>query len=106
MKVSELKDLLRKRGLGVSGVKSVLIERLTSSKTEPSSTVDEQSMPQPKAKRARKKIESEAIPQAASVAVDCLPRTRELQLQSKHKDTNTNLFVIGVDEAGRGPLAG
>ena len=108
MKVSELKDLLRDRGLGVSGVKSVLIERLTSSSTyEPSSTADEQSMPQPKAKRARKKSGVElTTPQAASVAVDCLPRTRELQLQSKHKDTNTKLFVIGVDEAGRGPLAG
>lgn len=109
MKVSELKDLLRERGLGVSGVKSILIERLTSSSStyEPSSTTDEQSMPQPKAKRARKKSVVElTTPQAASVAVDCLPRTRELQLQSKHKDTNTKLFVIGVDEAGRGPLAG
>jgi hypothetical protein len=38
----------------------------------------------------------------ASEAVDCLPRTRELQLTSK----NASLFVVGVDEAGRGPLAG
>ena len=109
MKVSELKDLLRERGLGVSGVKSILIERLTSSSStyEPSSTADEQSMPQPKAKRARKKSVVElTTTQSASVAIDCLPRTRELQLQSKHKDTNTKLFVIGVDEAGRGPLAG
>ncbi|KAL7515159.1 hypothetical protein ACHAWX_000807, partial [Stephanocyclus meneghinianus] len=36
-------------------------------------------------------------------SLKCLPRTREMQLRSS-KDTD--LFVIGVDEAGRGPLAG
>ena len=39
----------------------------------------------------------------------CLPRTRELQLLAaaqKMECTTTNLVVIGVDEAGRGPLAG
>lgn len=99
MKVSDLRDLLRKRGLAVSGVKSVLIERLTSAPV----SIKDVSNPQPKAKRAKKETKV-SIPQ--SIAVDCLPRTRELQLQSAHKDPNTNLAIIGVDEAGRGPLAG
>ena len=44
---------------------------------------------------------------APSSVVDCLPRTRELQLQSDHEDSMANLLaIIGVDEAGRGPLAG
>ena len=34
----------------------------------------------------------------------CLPRTRELALKSELN--NASLVVIGVDEAGRGPLAG
>ena len=34
----------------------------------------------------------------------CLPRTRELQLLKIER--TTNLVIIGVDEAGRGPLAG
>mmetsp|Transcript_21803 Transcript_21803/g.47606 ORF Transcript_21803/g.47606 Transcript_21803/m.47606 type:complete len:526 (+) Transcript_21803:3-1580(+) len=34
----------------------------------------------------------------------CLPRTRELSLKSELNDES--LVVIGVDEAGRGPLAG
>jgi hypothetical protein len=36
-------------------------------------------------------------------SLKCLPRTREMQLRSS-KDND--LIVIGVDEAGRGPLAG
>jgi len=131
MKVSELKAILKERGLAVSGVKSVLIERLNSSsssddaltaKAKPSSmsqpkakrvrkkstsSVEAKAKPssiqQPKAKRARNKKSTpvkESIPQAPSVYY--LPRTREMQLlKSKSK-----MFVIGVDEAGRGPLAG
>ena len=100
MKVSELKDILKERGLAVSGIKSVLIERLKSSSTDaPTNKTAKASSTQPKAKRARKqKSEGVSIPQASSV--DCLPRTREMQL------LKPNLFIIGVDEAGRGPLAG
>lgn len=36
----------------------------------------------------------------------CLPRARELQLKASHTDPKTSLAIIGVDEAGRGPLAG
>jgi len=104
MKVSELKYILKERGLAVSGIKSVLIERLKSSSTDAptNNTVKgSSSSTQPKAKRARKKkSEDESTQQAASV--DCLPRTREMHLLKG----NSNLFVIGVDEAGRGPLAG
>eukprot|EP00579_Thalassiosira_antarctica_P008529 CAMPEP_0201877736 /NCGR_PEP_ID=MMETSP0902-20130614/9082_1 /ASSEMBLY_ACC=CAM_ASM_000551 /TAXON_ID=420261 /ORGANISM="Thalassiosira antarctica, Strain CCMP982" /LENGTH=378 /DNA_ID=CAMNT_0048405247 /DNA_START=122 /DNA_END=1255 /DNA_ORIENTATION=+ len=125
MKVLDLRDLLRQRGLAVSGVKSILIERLTSSATDsPTTTTDNDatkgavSKPQPKSKRARKKSSLESIPKStsntktssqtpSSSVVDCLPRTRELQLQSSHEDSMTNLLaIIGVDEAGRGPLAG
>ena len=35
-------------------------------------------------------------------AVGCLPRTREAQLKTR----DSGVAVIGVDEAGRGPLAG
>jgi len=104
MKVSELKDLLKERGLAVSGIKSVLIERLKSSSTDAptNNTVKgSSSSTQPKTKRARKKKSEEVSIQQAS-SVDCLPRTREMQLLK----SNSNLFVIGVDEAGRGPLAG
>jgi len=105
MKVSELKDILKERGLAVSGIKSVLIERVKSSSTDAptntNKTAKASNSTQPKAKRARKKkSEDESTQQATSV--DCLPRTREMQLLKG----NSNLFVIGVDEAGRGPLAG
>ena len=104
MKVSELKDILKERGLAVSGIKSVLIERLkssTSTDAPTNKTAKASSSTQPKAKRARKKkSEEESIKQTPSV--DCLPRTRENLLLQE----NSNLFVIGVDEAGRGPLAG
>mmetsp|Transcript_27209 Transcript_27209/g.56682 ORF Transcript_27209/g.56682 Transcript_27209/m.56682 type:complete len:445 (-) Transcript_27209:52-1386(-) len=132
MKVAELRDVLRQRGLAVSGVKSILIERLILSS---SSTADSPIIPTldkeaekddgagamsnlpPKAKRTRtrKKSSLESIPestsnkkppQAPSSVVDYLPRTRERQLQYAHDDPSTNLVVIGVDEAGRGPLAG
>lgn len=52
-------------------------------------------------------------PTQAKVAVDdeapCLPRTREQYLRRKHRDDTDDaspLLVLGVDEAGRGPLAG
>ena len=48
-------------------------------------------------KVAKKEKEEEAAPA-------CLPRTREQSLQKSFD--NDNLMVIGVDEAGRGPLAG
>ncbi|KAL7465228.1 hypothetical protein ACHAXS_005559 [Conticribra weissflogii] len=38
--------------------------------------------------------------------IDCLPRTREFQLKKAHDNPSTALTIIGVDEAGRGPLAG
>jgi len=108
LKVSELRDLLRQSGLAVSGVKSVLIERLALATESPpttnnDATIEDVGNLQPKAKRARKKSVSET---PSPPAVDCLPRTLELALLSAHKDSNTNLVIIGVDEAGRGPLAG
>jgi len=124
LKVPELKDLLRDRGLAVSGVKSALIERLSSADTDSSTTSPSPtsngattkgaSNLQPRPKRARKKSALETIPATRSLkatppaqsAVGCLPRTREVHLQSTHEDSNDNLVVIGVDEAGRGPLAG
>ncbi|KAL9185269.1 hypothetical protein ACHAXT_003046 [Thalassiosira profunda] len=116
MKVEELRDLLRKRGLAVSGVKSMLVERLAASYDEslnaegaPNTshvTPAQKEGTQPKAKRARKKSTPNTSPKAASSSsgVDCLPRTREVQLQSSQD--GGNLAIIGVDEAGRGPLAG
>lgn len=47
--------------------------------------------------------------QSDGTKLHCLPRTRELQLQAaaqKMECTSSNLVIIGVDEAGRGPLAG
>ena len=131
MKVAELRDLLRQRGLAVSGVKSVLIQRLLAAQAdtgEPSSSsssndsAQDMSISKPRVKRARaKKSSLESIQQlsaskkvgsgassqtSTSNGVYCLPRTRELSLQSSHDDSETTLAVIGVDEAGRGPLAG
>ncbi|KAL7553327.1 hypothetical protein ACHAWF_016606 [Thalassiosira exigua] len=104
MKVSELRDLLRQRGLAVSGVKAILIERLASSND---ASKDATTGAHPTAKRARKKRSLDIpIPNAIATTqtVDCLPRTRERQLQSR--DSGSKPAVIGVDEAGRGPLAG
>lgn len=125
MKVTELRDLLRERGLPTSGVKASLIERLLAACGGPSPATADDDKPAEEARRAQperkracgQKSQLERIPQqsagslktppaTAPVAVGCLPRTRELQLQSSHGDTKTNLAVIGVDEAGRGPLAG
>lgn len=117
MKVLELCALLRERGLPISGTKSTLVERLTSNDElhTPSPTNDTAKHAVinailPKSKRTKVEYqEAEKATQSASSArapsrCDCLPRTRELQLISKA--TNNHLVVIGVDEAGRGPLAG
>ena len=39
---------------------------------------------------------------------DYLPRKREEELKKQHEENNTNhpLQILGIDEAGRGPLAG
>lgn len=42
--------------------------------------------------------------ETASAVKDCLPRTRENELRLMHSPAD--LQVIGIDEAGRGPLAG
>ena len=72
----------------------------------------------PRAKRQKAKnqfILSENTPRPSSntsplvpsfANVQCLPRTREIQLLDAQIDLETKLAVIGVDEAGRGPLAG
>lgn len=106
LKVPELRALLRRRGLAVSGVKATLVERLTAAAPaatqhhEATTNGAEHRRPRPTAKRARKK----GAPAQAPSAPECLPRTRELQLLAK--EPGTDLAVIGVDEAGRGPLAG
>ena len=124
MNVSELRVLLRKRGLAVSGVKSLLVERLnkyvTSGNPDPDRVIEfsqlDYSIIVPKSKRAKAENKlkvSENTPQPSSKSPPlapsgfndhCLPRTREIQLLAAHFDSN--LAVIGVDEAGRGPLAG
>lgn len=45
---------------------------------------------------------------AATTTTTCLPRTRETALLLKNKNNNSPLIqhVIGIDEAGRGPLCG
>lgn len=53
------------------------------------------------AKRAR---EEETVEKEGHMV--CLPRTREKALKSKRSDEGVGLHIIGVDEAGRGPLAG
>lgn len=53
---------------------------------------------------ARKKLAREDATE--KVGTVCLPRTREKALQSKRTDERVALHVMGVDEAGRGPLAG
>eukprot|EP00984_Skeletonema_dohrnii_P010338 scaffold4024_cov123-Skeletonema_dohrnii-CCMP3373.AAC.3 len=97
MKVVELRDMLKKRGLPVSGVKSDLIERLTTSSDSPAASN--------KPKRITKSKTTSKASSISSSTTDsyCLPRTREHQLQQQQ---SSSLLVIGVDEAGRGPLAG
>jgi hypothetical protein len=115
MNVSELRGLLRERGLAVSGVKSLLVERLSKYVTygnlDPDRIIEFSQLDcsniMPKAKQAKAESQLnvlEKIPAQSDLNVHCLPRTRELQLLATHIDTN--LAVIGVDEAGRGPLAG
>ena len=96
MKVVELRDMLKKRGLPVSGVKSDLIDRLTASSAGALATSN---------KPKRTKAKSKTTSKSSSSTTDsyCLPRTREHQLQQQQ---SSSLLVIGVDEAGRGPLAG
>ncbi|KAL7440325.1 hypothetical protein ACHAXH_004561 [Discostella pseudostelligera] len=114
-KVLELRALLRGRGLPISGTKSTLVERLTNNDElhTPSPTNDTKELAVSdvivqKSKRTKIECEEEKSTQPASSAsapsrCECLPRTRELQLTSK---ATNRLVVIGVDEAGRGPLAG
>lgn len=45
---------------------------------------------------------SSSLPLSSSLRTSTLPRTREIQLLQN----NPNLQIIGIDEAGRGPLAG
>ena len=54
--------------------------------------------------RRNSKIDVYSTSEESEPAASCLPRTRELCLKSELD--NENLIVIGVDEAGRGPLAG
>lgn len=117
MKVPELRQLLRERGLAISGTKSTLVERLSLSVQVATENAVSEVIVLPKSKRTKTEYQTgEETTQSASSTValtsqcDCLPRTRELQLLSSHKiSTNnkaSNLVIIGVDEAGRGPLAG
>jgi hypothetical protein len=127
MNVTELRGLLRERGLAVSGVKSLLVKRLndyvTNDNPDPNRIIEfsqqDYSNIAPEAKRARAESQLDLsdntlqpsyktppLAPSAVVNVHCLPRTRELQLLAAPIDPDTNLAVIGVDEAGRGPLAG
>ena len=115
MKVTELKDALRQNGLSVSGNKMELIHRLTAAKLKDSTQTKSLSSANQQPNKRRKthrtvtpdadEDETTNTSQQILVApehVHCLSRTREIQLQS----SDDNLIVIGVDEAGRGPLAG
>ena len=106
MKVVELKELLKQRGLPVSGVKKDLIDRLLTSSDDNNDGAATGSVTAITAAAAAvdkpKRIRTTTTNKATSADNYCLPRTRELQLKSKQP----SLTVIGVDEAGRGPLAG
>ena len=125
MKIPELRLLLRKRGLAISGTKSILVERLKTDlqRAITVNVVKENSNARstilvPKSKRTQmERPTGEIIPAQTAFNArvllphcDCLPRTRELELLSSHSSTTPkkakNLVIIGVDEAGRGPLAG
>ncbi|KAL7500660.1 hypothetical protein ACHAWT_009892 [Skeletonema menzelii] len=97
MKVVELKDMLKKRGLPVSGIKSDLIERLTTS-ADCSIAAAADKPKRVKEATAKSTTSSSKKKSSSTEESYCLPRTREHQLPS--------FTVIGVDEAGRGPLAG
>jgi ribonuclease HII len=104
MKVAELRELLKSRGV-VSGVKSQLVERLSSDSAKDTATDDDDATErQQRRKRVKATTTSNKSAAAAKTESYYLPRTREKQLQSKQN--NNTLQVIGVDEAGRGPLAG
>ncbi len=119
MKVAELRELLKKRGLAVSGVKSQLVERLllnndtnnVNNEKEEQEADDDDDDDATKKQQRRKRVKATTSSNKSTTAAAAttaktdsyyLPRTREKQLQSK----NNTLQVIGVDEAGRGPLAG
>lgn len=117
MKVTELREILKSRGLAVSGVKSELVERLllkdtnanvNDEKEQVQEVDDDASMKQQRRKRVKATTTSNKSTTKSAAATDSyyLPRTREKQLQSKKNNKNNTLQVIGVDEAGRGPLAG
>jgi ribonuclease HII len=93
--------------------KSSVVKRAkTTSKT---TTIKKKSAAKVK-KEPTKEAESKSVRVKKSSTVACLPRTRELELQSEHchggaAAVNVNqhvneLIVFGVDEAGRGPLCG
>jgi len=107
--VAELKERCREAGLRVSGRKAELIDRLSSEEME-----------RPKRKRRRLGEEEQAASQSSATDAEedvtqttavedslseevapCLPRSKEQVLLAEGKS-----FVMGVDEAGRGPLAG
>ncbi|KAL7451304.1 hypothetical protein ACHAWC_003130 [Mediolabrus comicus] len=115
MKVAELRELLKKRGMVVSGVKSQLVERLllkedtNNVNNEKEEEAGDATIKQHRRKRVKattSSIKSTAAAATAKTESYYLPRTREKQLQSKQNNNNKTLQVIGVDEAGRGPLAG
>lgn len=117
MKVTELRELLKSRGMAVSGVKSELVERLllkdtnanvNDEKEQVQEVDDDAIMKQQRRKRVKATTTSNKSTTKSAAATDSyyLPRTREKQLQSKKNNKNNTLQVIGVDEAGRGPLAG
>lgn len=105
MKVVELRELLKQRRLPVSGVKADLIGRLLDSESVAAAGADGAN-DKPKRSRAtiKKSNSSKSNSSSTTATADtyCLPRTVEHRLQSN----NSSLQIIGVDEAGRGPLAG
>lgn len=57
----------------------------------------------PQKKRRKKQDNQMAANKITDDAVDCLPRTLEIKLLA---EISSLQFVMGIDEAGRGPLAG
>lgn len=77
--------------------------------TDTSQLDDNIHVQKPKVVKQTKKDQSYEKGQSYDTKLNCLPRTRELQLLAaarKMECTSTDVVVIGVDEAGRGPLAG